>query len=165
MATSEAGTMNTKHQIQLDIPVAWQFVSQVRSQVEELVKQVAPELCQIAALVASELVENAIKYGEPVALAPQARFCFTISHGVIVIEVQNGVHRADQAQTVIDRIRQITESTDREMLYLERMQDLVVNPEQQGQLGLYRISYEGQFELSCTYQDELLTVRATRDLK
>lgn len=142
--------------------MSWSFVAQVRQLIDAAVQEQAPALCAAASMVASELVENAIKYGEPVEAASQGRIHFTMTPTQILIEVSSGLRRGPRQQSFMQRIERIAKSKNMEQLALERMQELISQPNQHGQLGLYRIAYEAGFDLSCTYENEVLVVQAAR---
>ena len=150
--------------IHLDIPVSWQFVRSVKKMVEESLAEVAEPVRYAAGMVASELVGNAIKYGEATAAAPYATLRLEVTEHCIVIVVANGVKSPERAQQVQRRIEQMTQSQDKEGFYLNRLQELLSGSTHGSQLGLYRIGYEGEFELSYTFAEQVLTVRATRGL-
>lgn len=153
------------NEIQFNVPDVWSYVATVRQMIVEAVSQRAPALAGSAGLVASELVENAIKYGEPVAAASHASFRLTMNDTSISIEVRNGIRNIPAVEAYKERLAKIAASPNKEQLCLERMQELINHPNQHGQLGLYRIVQEASFDLSCTYENEVLIVRAKRAIE
>ena len=153
-----------KKEFTLDIPMAWNFVAEVRQLIDKTVLEQAPALCAAASMVASELVENAIKYGEYVPAAPRGRIHFMMSSDKIVIAVSSGLRPGPSQQSFLKRIDRIAENKNMKQLALERMKELISQPDQHGQLGLYRIAYEAGFDLSYTYENEVLIVQASKSI-
>ncbi|MBL9007164.1 MAG: hypothetical protein JNJ46_23105 [Myxococcales bacterium] len=150
--------------IKMDIPVAWQFVKNVKLMVEETLRSYPDNIRYSAGMVASELVGNAIKYGDRTESAPQAKFEISVTDSHVVIEVSNGVRSVDHLEQVTKRIDELAGSTNKEEFYLRRLQELLSGVSQGSQLGIYRIGYEGEFDLSYTFVNQILTIKATRGL-
>lgn len=148
----------------LEIPATWQFVRNVRRLVEEVLADQPEPVRYAAAMVATELVGNAIKYGEQTPTAPNAKFSISVSNSQVLIEVTNGLKSQERLHEVQRRVEQMTQSQNREQFYLKRLQELLSGSSHGSQLGLYRIGYEGDFNLSFSYDNQVLTVRATRGL-
>jgi len=151
--------------ILIDIPIAWEYVRNVRQQVEAALTNHSEELRSSAVMVASELVENAIKYGAVVPALGWARFCFEATREYIQIQVSNGLTDPRAYELLRRMVDQMGSEETCEQLYLARLQELVNNPLQPNRLGLYRIGYEGKFRLACTYADQVLTMTARREAK
>jgi len=62
----------------------------------------------------------------------------------------------------MSRVEQLRNTEDPASLYLERLQQLMQDPNDSGQLGIYRIGFEGRFQLTCDYADEVVHVRGVR---
>lgn len=148
------------HIIDLDIPKTWKFVRTIKASVEQALADFPKELRYAAGMAASELVGNAIKYGE---LPPPPHLTCSVDDKQIVIEVSNRVASEASALDAQRRIEQANAGHGEE-LFLGRLQELLTGAGQGGQLGLYRICYEGAFDLSCCYADQVLTITATRGL-
>lgn len=146
--------------IDTDIPKTWKFVRSIKTSVEHALEQYPEELRYAAGMAASELVGNAIKYGE---LPPPPHLTCSVEDKKIVIEVSNRVVSEDSALDVQKRIDQ-ARAGHGEALFLGRLQELLSGSSKGGQLGLYRICYEGAFDLSCSYTDKILTITAVRGL-
>ena len=56
--------------LSMDIPATWQFVKNVKRMVEDALRELPEQVRYTAGMVASELVGNAIKYGDRTELAP-----------------------------------------------------------------------------------------------
>lgn len=142
----------------------WQRVREVRRRVGEIARDLAPEVRDAAVMVAAELVENAIKYGESTPGCEDIEVHVRIETERVVIEVHNGVSNPATTAELSERIRQISESDDREALYVGRLTEMLSEPGQSSKLGLYRMGFEGKFTLEYQVDDQVLKVRATRVL-
>ncbi len=149
----------------LEIPIVWQFVREVRQRLAEALADQSEELRDSAMMVASELVENAIKYGEAVPGATQATIELFIDSGRVTIEVKNGLTNPLDAQVVAEQIARLRAAEDPAALYVERLRELLESPDIRGKLGLCRIALEAGFDLSCTYDDQILTISASRGIR
>ncbi len=123
-----------------------------------------PELQSATMMTASELVENAIKYGESVPAAPKIGVALTLADNKVRIETVNGSRNPSRVAVLLVTVDQIAKAPDREALYLARLEQAMITPSASGQLGLYRIAFEGRFDLSCSYDDGVVRVTATRAL-
>lgn len=150
--------------IQINIPIAWEYVRLVRQEVEVALAAQSEELRSAAVMVASELVENAIKYGVSIPALQWARFRCEISAEHILIEVKNGLTDDKALATLRQIVSQMTSVAACEQLYVARLHALLGNPAEANRLGLYRIGYEGKFELEYSYADEILQMTARRRL-
>ena len=146
----------------LEIPIVWQFVRQVRRQLADALADQSEDLRDSAMMVASELVENAIKYGESVPGAPTATIELFVEPERVMIEVKNGLSSARDAQAVQEQIARLRAAEDPAALYVERLKELLESPDIRGRLGLCRIALEAGFDLSCTYDQQILTISASR---
>jgi len=117
-------------------------------------------------MVASELAENVVKYGEPVEQSAAGSLQLVIGDETVRVISTNGVRSAERARGLAEALERITSSKDPRSLYLARMQELMANPTQtESKLGLLRIAYEGEFTLSHTYENSVLTITAERSLR
>jgi len=152
--------------ITMDIPPTWQFVRQIKRMVEDELKDYPETVRYSAGMVASELVGNAIKYGDKSEKAQPPRFSLDVNGSLVEIAVNNSVKSPEHVSQVQMRLDQMANSANKAEYYMKRLQELLTDtPKVQGsQLGLYRIGYEGDFDLSCSYMDQMLTIKATRGL-
>lgn len=151
-----------------DIPIAWGHIREARKLVQDALAEHDAELRDAAAMTMSELIENAVKYGEPVEGMPGARFTMSIGDESVEIRVQNGSQDSASLaalQRTVDAIAGAVGQEAREALYVARLQQLLEDTGSGGQLGLYRIGFEGQFDLACTREGDVVTVTATRRLR
>ena len=150
--------------IQETIPPIWSYVRTIKRVIEEKLVN-CPEAARYATgMVASELIGNAIKYGDNSDPATRSMFRVSCADGKIIIEVTNRVKSIEHFEQVRRRIDQMESSSNKEDFYLNRLQELLSGDAKGSQLGLYRIGYEGEFALSYVLSDNNLTIRATRGL-
>lgn len=142
----------------------WQRIRDVRHRVAEAGAHLSEEVRAAAVMVTGELVENAVKYGACVPELDDVVVRVSIDEARVSVEVSNGVSSGAALDEVEARIERIRTSPSREELYIGRLQELLRAPGATGGLGLYRIGFEGGFELSCERAGQVLTVRATREL-
>ena len=116
-------------------------------------------------MVASELAENVVKHGEPLANLETGLIQLRVEDGVVQISSTNGVRDPARAGRLATLLRRLADAADPLELYLDRLRELVTSPDQrETQAGLYRIVCEGGFSLSQSYVDGVLTMRAERPL-
>ncbi len=143
----------------------WDIVKQIREKVELSVSEKNEDLAYASKMTASELIENAVKYGCPVDNQEGIAFNLNMNNNQITIKVSNGVRYQTDYQKVIENIDKINDTDNHQELYIQRLSELMENDKPgQSQLGLYRIAFEGEFNLAYEYKDEVLTVTATRNI-
>lgn len=142
----------------------WKRIRDVRRRISEAGAPLPEEVRAAAVMVTSELVENAVKYGAGVADLDDILVRLSFDEARVSIAVSNGVASPLSAADAVARIEQIKATADRESLYIARLQHLLRSPGAAGGLGLYRIGFEGGFDLSCDLVGQVFTVRATREL-
>jgi hypothetical protein len=138
----------------------WNVLKDLR---EKLLARLQGHLEQVAepiVMTSSELVENAIKYGESAL-----NFHLSVDSALIEIRVSNIIGKNGDYNAVEETIKRIQESDDPFELYTERLMELMNNP-QNGptRIGLIRIAYEGKFELNCEKKDDQITIHARRKI-
>lgn len=144
------------------LPHTWDHIRTIRKQVGEALKDLDPNLCSAAMMVVSELMENAVKYGEGVPAAPNISLSLGMGADKLVISVKNGCGDSAAVKVLEHRIREIAQAPDKSALYMERLEQLLADPLDTGKLGLYRIAFEGEFDLQFDYADKVVTIIATR---
>lgn len=155
----------TAQELSLRLPGGiWQRVREIRKRVAELSSGFSVEVQGALAMAATELVENAVKYGDCVPSCEEVIVFVSIQPERAVIKVQNGVSEPSLATEVLERIAQIQQCEDREALYISRLTEMLSNPTSSGKLGLFRIAFEGGFDLDGHLEGQILFVQATRKL-
>lgn len=149
----------------IEIPLSWSWIESVRQIVYKKLAEGDEELRDAAMMVASELAENVVKHGEPTESAPSGRIQLAFEGGVLRIVSTNGVRDPVRVRVLRQNIERIMSAENPLDLYLDRLRELLANPDQVGsQAGLYRIVCEGKFDLSMTYAHEVLVITAERRL-
>jgi hypothetical protein len=137
-----------------------------------MLADIDPTIREVAVMVASELVENALKHGRgsdvnPIeALDAQENICFALtwSHDEIEIEASNLATDA-AADVLRQNVQRINDSPNPEELYMERLHALLEDRTKRGGLGLYRIAFEGEFKLAFRQEGRRVTITAKRRLR
>lgn len=153
--------------ISLSITPTWSILKEVRQKTEDLMKKknADTDTTEATIMCATELVENAIKYGSSNTGQDNIHFDL-IFQNTICIKVSNGIKDEKDAQNVKFHIEKILKTDDPAKLYTERLMELMENPKPgESQLGLYRIAYEGEFKLDYTYEKNILTIKAEKKIK
>lgn len=148
-----------------DIPMAWHHIRDARALVLEALADASPDLRDATGMTISELLENAMKYGESVPGMAGASYSLAVGDELIRIEVKNGVGATETLEQLRTRIDAMAQAEDKEALYIERLQEILENPAAGGRLGLFRIACEGGFDLAFEYDEPIVTVIATRPRK
>jgi anti-sigma regulatory factor (Ser/Thr protein kinase) len=150
--------------LKVTLEPVWPTIRKIRQQLREALEGFPANVRDAAMMAASELTENAIKYGESVASSMTISFKFERYDEQIRIEVSNGCTNLTAVHELFECIEQIAEAPDKEALYFARVQRMLENPQESGKLGLHRIALEGQFTLYSRYENEVVTVAATRNI-
>jgi hypothetical protein len=152
-------------EIRTDLEPSWSTIRAIREQVGEALSLAPKAVREAAQMVASELLENAIKYGEAVPAAQRISFVFCLDGPDIKVTVRNGSSIKASVDVLLRRVDELASGGDPAALYISRLQELMENPAiGTTGLGIYRIGLEGGFSLACKYEDQVVTVIATRSL-
>lgn len=148
----------------IQLPLTANWLDRVRDAALETLRTAPADLRTAGILAAVELAENALKFGGPVPGTAEAnlRLCYGSTDLRVVSENGASPERFRRVSELVDKI---AACTDRQLLYVERLNSLLQSTANDGVgLGLIRLAHEGGFELSCSYQEPLLTVRAVRPI-
>ncbi len=142
----------------------WDIVKRVRDKVENVLAAYSDELRDASKMTASELMENAVKYGTAVQQGKGISFEFTATEEKITIVVTNRLLNQEDGEEAKRHIDVIHATENPEALYIQRLQALMEDLSlQKTELGLYRIAYEGQFMLSYACCDhDVISIKAVR---
>lgn len=154
--------------ISLSITPTWSILKEVQEKTERFMKNkdTKTDIIEATIMCASELVENAIKYGSSKTGQNNITFDLSTIDDRVLIKVCNGIKDENDALSVKTHIDKLKKTGDPGKLYTERLMQLMDNPKPGlSQLGLYRIAYEGEFKLDYIYQNGILTVLAERKYK
>jgi hypothetical protein len=145
--------------------MSWSRIESARRTVAAGLLEMDNDVRDAAVMVASELAENVIKYGEPTTDDESGHVELLVDGNSIVIRSKNGVSR-ERASAVCALIDRISAAEDVSSLYVSRLGEMLNDPQAEGsQLGLHRIVCEGEFRLSHRYEADILTITAERKLK
>ncbi len=153
--------------LEITIPTVWEELRSVRAQVAEHLKTADDDLRDAAVMAASELAENALKYGHPVPGAEESRLRLELRGDALTVTCSSGVSDPSVAHSTLERIAVIRASPDKYGLYVARMREMLGQVRPSGtstQLGLYRICGEGDFELHGELDGNVFRISATRPL-
>ena len=159
---------NDEVNISLSITPTWSILKDVQEKTEQFMKKknTKSDTIEAAIMCASELVENAIKYGSSNTGESNITFDLSTIDDKVCIKVSNGIKDENDALNVKTHIDRLKKTGDPGKLYTERLMQLMDNPKPGvSQLGLYRIAYEGEFKLDYTYHNRILIVIAERKYK
>lgn len=149
-------------QLSRNLPHHWSCVREIRTEVTQALAAYPSVLRYAGMMTASELLENAVKYGDAVRAAPLIQFAMSANSKLIEIVVASGSTKLEQVQELERHVNEITGAQDRASTYFGRLRELVTHPSESGKLGIYRIVFEGEFDLDVAFADEVVTVRAKR---
>jgi anti-sigma regulatory factor (Ser/Thr protein kinase) len=146
----------------------WESVHDVHDEISKLCrdKGLKPLEANALTMAATELMENAVKYGRSLPNFQCIDFLLSQEdEETILISVSNGTTANTHVQQALEYIKRLHEVGDSKKLYTERIMQLMNGPEcKSGQLGLLRIAYEGSFSIDYKYENEILTIIARRHL-
>lgn len=143
----------------------WHVIDRIRERVERSLSAYGGELAGAGAMIASELLENAVKYGHPGPDGPAVGFRMEADDHRIRIHVTNRLRSPEDADRLRDHIDRIMNALDPAALYIERLEYLMDHPgADRALLGLCRMVYEGAFSLNLTRKDDDITITAVRDI-
>lgn len=119
-----------------------------------------PELSEDVGVVAGELMENAVKYGDWSGTA-SLTFSFVSHSDQLEIEVSCPCDTTSpHYERLMTSLRTIEKANARDS-YLERLAQIVRDPKERGGLGLLRLAHGANCRLSATLaDDDRLHVRA-----
>lgn len=152
--------------LQIEVAPVWGIIAETKAKIREslLRENVREALVDFTEIVVSELMENAIKYGSENLLQAHVRVNLDYSNGRITILVSNGIRNEDDLSTFKKVIEKIDATENKESLYVERLMEIMNNPEATGsQFGLYRIVSECGFTMNYSVKEKILEIRAFRD--
>lgn len=159
--------MSEQLEIDLEIPPLWDTINEIRAKIaeDERIKNHGEEFINASVMVASELLENAVKYGYHNDPGQGVAFNLVVDDESITIEVTNGVPPDFQAEKMLKLVEEIKNSENAELLYTNKLMEIASNPKRgESGLGLLRIAYEGEFFLDCEYEHPILKIKAKRKI-
>jgi len=159
--------MTSSNSVNITIHPTWNIIKEIQEKTSKFIEglNLSKDFSDSTVMCATELIENAIKYGSEKPGGGNIEFNLNTDGKKIVIMISNGVRSEDEIRVCVMHIEKIKNSKDPSALYTERLKELMKNPKPGvSQLGLYRIAYEGKFRLDYTYRDRVLTITACRKI-
>ena len=80
----------------------------------------------------------------------------------LCIRVVNGSTNTVGVAELQRRVQEVHGADDKEALYFARLEELLADADEGGRLGIYRVGFEGGFDLQLDYTNNVVTVTATR---
>ncbi len=161
--TSSCDLGNKK--IKVIIESTWDIVLKINDRIDEILPEAEGNFIDSLRMISTELVENAVKYGEPVSNLSGIEFELVVDSNKVLIRVDNGVHSEENIKQFMNSIDKISNSKDRFKLYADRLKELMKTSNMnESQLGLFRIAYEGNCDLDYSYEDNILSVIAAMEI-
>ena len=135
--------------IKIEITPMWSAIADIKEKVKISMVGMPRGNIDFTVMVASELLENAIKYGIANNESSQVDFEFEIDHSKVSLNVRNGIAHGP--------------NLDKFLLVIERLQEIMDDPTQlESCLGLYRIISEVEFDLNYRLNNNILEMIATK---
>jgi hypothetical protein len=138
--------------VDLSFGPRWAYVSCVRSFIANFCAISLDNKAQAdkISLAASELVENAVKYGS--AEDTRIKVEVTNDRKFMVLTVENKATE-EQIRVLQEEYKKIT-TGDPLQAYLEKMKEAALSSKEKSQLGLARIRYETEADISLEFKPE-----------
>ncbi len=142
----------------------WDKVREIRNHVDNTLKDYPTDLREASVMTASELIENGIKHSASDRFG--VHFNLHVGDDKISISVENKVRSTEDLDVFISNVDEIKKSENPMDLYLERLMELSDDPKKsKTRLGLYRIAYEGEFNIDYKLDGDILTVIGSRGIE
>lgn len=149
--------------LEITVPPVWERIEHVRSAVAACVSLVCPDADrrEALAMAATELSENAIKYGH--GEHNVVTVTLRSEEGGLSVDVSNVVADSSAYGRVHERIRWIESFPSAEDAFRAALQQVTVpgdGDDGHSGLGLARIAFEAESTLTVEFDGSVLTVRA-----
>lgn len=142
------------------------YIMDLENKAEELFSIHDQTLKHQIRLVIMELLENAEKYSAIKNVDTKIQFKFIADDHKITIQVTNHLLTPEHYENLSRVIKRIQTTDNIEALYTSRLQALAQSKDlNESGLGLYRIAYEGKFQLSCDRKQDKVNVNACKRLE
>ncbi len=157
--------MSQSKSLVYNVEPIWNLIDKIRKNVETALEDFDAQIRAVSIMVASELIENAIKYGASIKEGEGIRFELIIENNLIQITVKNKIAEVKDLDNFKGHIELIKTSDNFMELYVSRLEKLLTNKTiEKSELGLYRIVADGQFTINYDYKDDILSVIAYREI-
>jgi hypothetical protein len=153
----------------IDLPVRneWSNVDLLRISILNCFTAIFADMegCHTFAMIAAELLENAIKYGKWDTQSPLLHLRVWGQEREAAVQVENPVDPQSNAATaLLQTIEWLNGFSTPEDAYRERLLEVAKTPRKSGlvsRLGLTRIAYEGNCKLRAEFDGENVRVTST----
>jgi hypothetical protein len=132
--------------IKVQLPPSWDQIEPLRRYVEECVKAVSEEAAARASMVLQELLENAVKYGDPVYPIEVEAELYGNTGGLI-LRVRNRAQLTRLALLEKEFHRAVSSGDDAHKAFAMALDRLKRLPQGSSMLGLPRIAMEAKVTL------------------
>lgn len=153
--------------ISFQIPAFWEQINKVRDKIQsnELLRSYGDDVVDATIMTTSELMENAIKYGNHSENSSRLLFLMVIQDGVIQLQITNRLPPNFNKKPINNLFDAIKKSEKPAELYCEKLLQIAANPKEgESGLGLYRILYEGEFLLDHKFSEDSITITARKKI-
>src|SRR4051794_16611223 len=110
------------------LPMSWSWIESVRRMVATGLADADEAMRDAAIMVASELAENVVKYGEPTTEDESGHVELVADDDSLIIRSKNGVP-SERGAAVCALIDRISSAADPAALYMARLQVILENPD------------------------------------
>jgi hypothetical protein len=153
----------------IDLPVRneWANVDLLRISILNCFTAIFADMngCHTFAMIAAELLENAIKYGKWDGSAPLLHLRVWGQEGQAAVQVENPVDpSSNSTQALLETIQWLNGFSTPEDAYRERLLEVAKAPRKSNlvsRLGLTRIAYEGNCKLQAEFDGGNVRVTST----
>jgi hypothetical protein len=143
----------------------WNGLRALRQQIEQRLAALPSDLRRDLAMVGAELAENGLRHGDVGAEGEGVEVELACSRSFVELCVTTPLRAAERARAVLERVREIEQSQDKERAYVEQLVALSRRLEHStSELGFHRIAAEARCSLRAAHQDEQLIICARRAL-
>jgi hypothetical protein len=160
-------TVPRRFQIELPARPEWESIEPLRQSVVACLRAVFRDLpiCESLAMVAGELLENAVKFGARATGREPALALWVVGDEFGVgIEVSSQTRPSDPGVArLVQELERIRRAPSPREAYLDALRRVALSGGEGG-LGLARIAHEGGCDLSAVEEDGLVRVRANTRL-
>jgi len=135
-------------------------IEEIKGNIISNIKLEDPHLLHQVEMTISELLENAIKYSDN----KEIEVLFEYNEHIKIL-ISNYVSKKTHINNIINIIEKIKHIHRNDNLYLKRIEEIIKRDKHgESQMGLYRIFYEGEFNLDYYFDNSnnKISIIATR---
>lgn len=160
--------MEEKKELMIKIKPEWEEIKKIQKKITKFLSDILnnnEELLEAAEMSASELIENAVKYGDDKLSKKNIDFNLSLEKDKIIIVVKNDSNTPKNLNKIDLILSNIKNCDNSKLLYISKLKEIMHHPDlYESQLGFYRIAFEGQFYIDYSYNNHTLSITATRYL-